>query len=92
MDSSLQRVTATDIARGRIRCGVELKKLLPPEAASHMAIIIRGQTVHASWNPRNGPDRGRSGVLNVGRPILEGLIEADERLTFELIRGTLHFH
>jgi len=74
-----QRITAVDIAHGRIRIPIGQKDQFPPEKTT---INIRLQGVflpEVSWDPRFGPDRERSGVLNLGSQ-LAGLVTADERL------------
>ncbi|MBP2267038.1 hypothetical protein J3A64_002502 [Pseudarthrobacter sp. PvP004] len=91
MHKPKQKVTASDIAHGRIRCGVHLKRLMPPVAVQTLPIVIRGQLLEADWNPRNGPDRDRSGVLSIGKARLDPLIAADEYVALELIRGIPHF-
>lgn len=92
MDLPKQRITETDISEGRIRCGVALKRLLPQEPQLALKFALRGVALQANWNPRNGPDRNRSGVLVVGKAPLQQLVEADEVLALEVIEGVPHFH
>jgi hypothetical protein len=90
MNSPKQRVTATDIANGRVRCGVALKQLLPENSQKAMKVVIRGVILEGNWDPRNGPDRNRSGVLSVGRGTLQQLVVADDILSLEIIDGVPH--
>lgn len=87
-----QRVTEADISVGRIRCGVVLKRLLPQEPQLALKFVLRGVALEGHWNPRNGPDRSRSGVLAVGETTLQQLVEADESLVLEVVEGVPHFH
>ena len=86
-----QRVTAADIAGGRVRCGVALKELLPKQQQLALKIVLRGITLECKWDPRDGSDRTRSGVLSVGKAPLQQLLKADEMLTLEVIDGVPHF-
>jgi len=77
-----QRVTAKDLLRGQIRIpstGTSSAKSLFPATRSTVNVVLRGRSLEASWDPRMGPDRERSGVLHIGT-ILRGLIREDERL------------
>ncbi len=86
-----QRVTAADIAGGRIRCGVALKELLPKQQQLAFKIVLRGITLECKWDPRDGPDRNRSGVLSIGKRPLQQLLKADDMLMLELVDGVPHF-
>lgn len=77
-----QRVTAADIRAGQIRIpaiGRAITKSLFPAAKGLVDVALRGQALHASWDPRMGPDRERSGVLRVGS-VLRQLVGEDEEL------------
>jgi hypothetical protein len=74
-----QRVTAVDLAHGRIRLPVPTKAVFPPDRGV-VRVVLRGTTLEASYDPRLGPDRQRSAVLSVGRDTLGGLVRADEIL------------
>lgn len=91
MDVPKQRETAIDIANGRVRCGVALKQLLPENAQLAYKVVLRGAVLEGKWDPRNGPDRKKSGVLSLGRAALEKLVVADDMLTLEIIDGVPHF-
>lgn len=91
MSHPKQRVTAADIAGGRIRCGVALKELLPKQQQLAFEIVLRGITLECKWDPRDGPDRNRSGVLSIGKAPLQQLLKADDMLTLEVIDGVPHF-
>lgn len=73
-----QRVTATDLAAGRIRIPHGTKRLFPSEPA-RLRLRLRGADVFARWNPRWGPGK-RSGVLSVGRDALSA-VRPDEVLS-----------
>jgi hypothetical protein len=74
-----QRVTAKDIDAGQVRVPAQTKALLPPERAD-LGVGLRGTVMPARWDPRNGPDRARSGVLRFGRGRLNRLVVEDEVL------------
>lgn len=61
-----QRITEVDRAAGRIRFPNGSKRIFP-EVPSIVDVEIEGKRVSCRWNPRNGPDRSRSGVLFVGK-------------------------
>jgi hypothetical protein len=77
-----QRVTAADLRSGHIRIpsrrSAPTKALLPP-AKAIIDVTLRGLELNASWDPRMGPDRERSGILRIG-PVLRRLVDADEVL------------
>lgn len=75
-----QRVTAKDIESGQIRFPAPAKRAFPREAGD-IELELRGIPIKGRWNPRTGPDRERSGVLRVGRQVLEAHVRADELLT-----------
>lgn len=77
--SPTQQVTAADVAAGRIRIPAATKPLLPPNRQV-VSVVLRGREVDARWDPRNGPDRPRSGVLTVGAQALAATVVPDERL------------
>lgn len=91
MDHPKQRVTAADIAKGRVRCGVSLKELLPKQPQLALKVVFRGVTLECKWDPRKGPDYNRSGVLSIGREALQKLVVADDTLTLEVVDGIPHF-
>jgi hypothetical protein len=75
-----QRITAKDIESGQIRFPAPAKRAFPREVGD-IEVELRGIPVRGRWNPRTGPDRERSGVLRVGRQVLEAHVRADEVLT-----------
>lgn len=75
-----QRVTQTDVAAGRIRLPRETKRLFPA-ARGAIQVVLRGERVDARYDPRVGPDRERSAVLQVGRDVLERLVRTGEVLS-----------
>lgn len=68
-----QQVTAADREAGQIRIPA-LSKRAFPEQADTISVHLQGREVTARWNPRNGPDRERSGTLRVGRQLLAELV------------------
>ncbi|OBF48769.1 type II toxin-antitoxin system VapC family toxin [Mycolicibacterium monacense] len=74
-----QPVTAPDLAAGRIRIPVATKIALPG-ARTSILLVLRGRELEVRWDPRNGPDRARSGVLSVGRATLAEAVSPGERL------------
>lgn len=75
-----QRVTSKDILGGRIRLPAGAKALLPSRRC-HLLVSLRGYELTASYDPRNGRDRTRSGVLQIGVEALQHRVHPDERLT-----------
>jgi TDG/mug DNA glycosylase family protein len=73
-----QPVTAADNAAGRIRFPRRAKGFFPT-TRSTVTVVLRGIKVEGRYDPRMGPDRERSAVLNVGRQALTG-IPVSERL------------
>ncbi len=72
-----QPVRSGDFMAGRIRIPKATKHLFPNYKAT-IGATVRGQSIEARWDPRNGPDRERSGVLTVGRSLLtDHLLEGD---------------
>ncbi|WP_082695756.1 PIN domain-containing protein [Mycobacterium sp. IS-1742] len=74
-----QPVTAPDLAAGRIRIPSATKPAFP-EARGSVRLVLRGRELEVRWDPRNGPDRARSGVLTVGRATVAEAVTAGERL------------
>jgi len=78
-NTSSQVVTATDIAAGRVRLPRSAKALLPPRKGK-VVIALRGHSMTVAYDPRLGPDRERSAVLQIGRARLESLLKPGDRL------------
>lgn len=78
-----QRVTAADLRGRRIRIPAigtsSTKRLFPNEKREKLEVVLRGQLVRGSWDPRMGPDHERSGVLRVGVALQE-LVRENEVL------------
>ncbi len=53
--------------------------MLPAER-SVVNVVLKGTPFQVRWDPRNGPDRARSGVLGFGRGKLENLVAENEVL------------
>jgi hypothetical protein len=75
-----QRVTEADLEAGIIRLPRIAKSLLPSEKSEEVSITLRGTPLTASYDPKRGPDRERSGVLRIGRAHLSRLVKAGDRL------------
>lgn len=75
-----QPVTPVDLAHGRIRIPAATKPMFPSIRGA-VAVRLRGVDVTVSYDPRNGPDRPRSGVLQVGRGALGEHVQPFERLS-----------
>ena len=74
-----QPVTPNDMAKGQIRIPQASKYLLP-DARGTLNVVLRGHRLESAYDPRNGPDRPRSGVLKVPRALLRDVVEPYERL------------
>jgi hypothetical protein len=84
--SVTQRVTAKDLAAGRVRIPRGGKRLFPSERGL-VPLRLRGVPLDARWDPRMGPPE-RSGVLSVGSAPLSGAVSADEVLEIRLDADT----
>jgi hypothetical protein len=61
-----QNVTESDLGRNQIRFPARAKPLFPT-AKAKVGVLLQGKHCDASWDPRKGPDRERSGVLRFKR-------------------------
>jgi hypothetical protein len=77
-----QRMTDSDIGAGRIRFPSSAKQAFPGDRGT-IHVELRGLRLTARWDPRYGPDRERSGVLNVGREALAARVVRDEVLAVQ---------
>ncbi|SDR63018.1 hypothetical protein SAMN05445850_8571 [Paraburkholderia tuberum] len=87
-----QRVTAKNLSRGQIRIpstGVSSAKSLFPASRSAVRVVLRGSLLRASWDPRIGPDRERSGVLRVGAILRDLVGENEVLIVTERIDGAI---
>jgi double-stranded uracil-DNA glycosylase len=75
-----EHVTAADIDAGRIRLPRTAKRFFPSSKES-IEIVLRGRRIDATYDPRLGPDRERSGVLRVEGKALASLVRANEILS-----------
>lgn len=82
-----QRVTATDIASGRIRIPSRSKDIFPSDRA-RISIDLRGQLVTASWDPKFGPDKERSGTIAIPKAVLAASVNLNEVLSIRLDGST----
>jgi hypothetical protein len=76
-----QPVTDNDMASGQIRIPQEWKRLLP-EIKGAVRIDLRGRQMQSTYDPRNGPDRSRSGVLRIPKRVLASVVQPHEGLQF----------
>jgi len=78
-------VTANDISNGQIRIPIPGRaKSLLPQAKAQVHVRLRGREVDATYDPRFGPDKERSGILRVGRATVRDLVQPDETLTLSI--------
>jgi hypothetical protein len=75
-----QPITGVDLAHGRIRIPAATKPMFPSSRIT-IGITLRGVKMTVPYDPRNGPDRNRSGVIRIGRSPLIGIVKAFERLS-----------
>lgn len=69
------KVTVADLAAGRIRVTSGPKHALGlPQVRATLSTTVRGEALAATWDPRIGADRERSGVLHVGSANLARLL------------------
>lgn len=85
-----QRVTAADLAAGRIRIPRGATKALLPAIRQDIDIALRGEPLRCRWDPRTDPDQERSAVLAVGSAVLQRLVDVDEVLDVSLRDGVPH--
>lgn len=84
-----QPVTPSDLAGGRVRIPAATKAMFPSSRTT-VSIMVRGVRMTVPYDPRNGPDRSRSGVLRIGRGPLSGSVTAYEQLTVSQRDGVFH--
>jgi hypothetical protein len=64
-------ITQHDIDSGHVRVTQKPKSQLQlPEEPTQLSVRVRGVTLACHWNPRNGPDKSRSGLLRLGRQMM----------------------
>jgi hypothetical protein len=74
-----QQVTPVDIGAGRIRIPVDTKPIFP-RVRGEISVRLRGEGMQIRYDPRDGPDRSRSGVLQIGRRALVRIVKPHEVL------------
>lgn len=84
-----QPVTPSDLARGQIRIPKATKPLFPRERAE-VSLKLRGVAMLVRYDPRDGPDRGRSGVLRVKKAVLGDLVQPRQRLRVAVSEGVFN--
>jgi len=83
-----QPVTPNDLSSGQIRIPQSSKPVLPTEK-SLVTALLRGEQLETTYDPRNGPDRSRSGVLRIPRAILRTSVQPYERLRLTVDGNTV---
>jgi hypothetical protein len=85
-----QTVTPNDREVGQIRVPKFTKSLFPP-SRSNVNVVLRGRYLEdVRWDPGMGADKERSGVLWVGKAILQNLIRDHEVLAVTVLEdGTI---
>jgi hypothetical protein len=86
-ETPTQPVTPNDLSSGQIRIPQSSKPVLPDQKGPITA-VVRGERLETTYDPRNGPDRSRSGVLRIPRAILRALVKPYERLYLK-VDGTV---
>jgi hypothetical protein len=84
-----QPVTPADMGGGRIRIPAAAKPVFPSVRGA-VNIVLRGESMTVRYDPRNGPDRNRSGVLGIGRSLLGRLVSAHEVLAVRKDGGVFY--
>ncbi len=72
---STQPITQADILRSQLRVPSVTKAIFPPSRAQ-IQIVLGDETYRASWDPRMGPDRERSGLIRLPRGVLASHVSA----------------
>lgn len=71
--------------------GVEIKPHLP-STKGEVEVLLAGTPVKASYDPRNGPGKKRSGVLRIGKgQLISVLGSGPTTLEFRLTDGKPEF-
>jgi hypothetical protein len=86
VSAQTQPVTRSDLSAGRIRIPVATKPIFP-SARGTVSVMLRGMAMNVAYDPRNGLDRSRSGVMSIGRGPLSSRVAPGERLTVSLEDG-----
>lgn len=68
-----------DMKAGILRLPREAKSYLPKRRGL-VNVVLRGRRIEVSYDPRSGPDLERSGVLRIGREVMERVVRSGERL------------
>lgn len=81
-----QNVTAEDLKQGQLRVPKASKKIFP-SGRGYVYVQVDGVVIEASWDPRVGPDRERSGVLRIPRHLLSSLEPGGPRAIRRTVDG-----
>ena len=74
-----QRVTAKDLEQGQIRLKQPARRFFP-SGKERIEILLRGERLEASYDPKLGPDRPRSPLLRIERRRLRNAVQPNEQL------------
>ena len=74
-----QRVTPKDLEQGQIRLKQPARRFFP-SGKERVEILLRGERIEASYDPKLGPDRPRSPLLRIDRRRLLSAIQPNEQL------------
>ena len=86
--SVTQVVTQADLQAGQIRVPSRSKHHFPADRAQ-LNVVVEDVELLATWDPRVGPDRERSGVLRLGKANLQGLVFLGASLRITQSDGSL---
>lgn len=86
--ATTQVVTQADLDAGQVRIPSRSKHHFPVGRAE-LSVIVEDVELMASWDPRTGPDRERSGVLRIGKTDLQNLVLLGSLLRITRIDGSL---
>lgn len=75
-----QPVTDVDLRKNQIRIPSRFRTLFPADRQPAVTVVLRGELVICSWNPKTGPDKVRSGVLRFPSGFLEQRLTPGLRL------------
>ena len=82
-------VSKSDGKAGIVRIPIGDSKSLFPPTPCRIDVVVCGESLQASWNPRMGPDRERSGRLGIGRDAVGRLGLVGRRLSVRAAAGAI---
>ena len=85
-----QKVTSKDIEVGQVRIPIGPTKIMLPPARTDITVVLRGSDLGpCRWDPRYGADKGRSGIIRVGRAAARELLQAGDVLAVSAGGGVI---